>query len=291
MNFFWKVLLVFVVIRYGFFELLFPWVSQWAVEAQDLLPAPAAALSMYTVLILLALGIYILSSKQRIKDFIDPIHAFAAPQQASWKKCVRWMVLVLIPLLGGWTYFDSNTPKMVSPTAVRIQHPTMPGNFENLENPMRHPSDEQVEEFVAELKDLAEEAKDDDEMEPVMVPQNLEEARQALIAHWTEEGSSLYAVNCRPCHGMQADGAGPMAVGWRLQPANFRDPGTIATIVEPYAFWRVSKGGPGLPSASTPWDSAMPIWDLDLSEEERWKILLGEYFLAGVGPRQTEKLE
>ncbi len=106
MNFFWKVLLVFVVIRYGFFELLFPWVSQWAVEAPDLLPAPAAALSMYTVLILLALGIYILSSKQRIKDFIDPIHAFAAPQQASWKKCVRWLVLVLIPLLGGWTYFD-----------------------------------------------------------------------------------------------------------------------------------------------------------------------------------------
>jgi hypothetical protein len=30
---------------------------------------------------------------------------------------------------------------------------------------------------------------------------------------------------------------------------------------------------------------------LDLTEDERWKLLLGEYFLAGVGPRQTEKLE
>lgn len=291
MNFFWKIMLVFLVIRYGALEYLFPWVSQWAVESPNLLPVPAAALSMYTTLLLVAMAIYILSSEQRIKDFMDPIHAFVRPQDVMWRKSARWAVLAVIPLLGGWSFFDSNSPKIVSPTAVRIQHPTMPGSFEGMENPMRHPSDEQIEEYIAELKELAEEAAEDEEMEPVNVPENMEEGRKAVIAKWTEEGAAMYAVNCRPCHGMQADGSGPMAVGWRLQPANFRDPGTIATIVEPYAFWRVSKGGPGLPSASTPWDSAMPIWDLDLSEEDRWKILLGEYFLAGVGPRQTEKLE
>ena len=70
-----------------------------------------------------------------------------------------------------------------------------------------------------------------------------------------------------------------------------RDPGLLPTVVESYAFWRVSKGGPALPAPSTPWDSAMPIWDLDLSEEDRWKVLLGEYFIAGVGPREPEKHE
>jgi len=256
-----------------------------------LLPAPAAALSMYTWLMMVAIAIYILSSEERILDFMSPVHQFLKPQTSLLKKGIQLVVMVTIPLFGGWSYFDSNSPKMVSPTAVRIQHPTMPGSFEDMENPMRHPTDEQVEEFIVEQKELAEEAADDEEMEPVNVPSNKKEGRLALIAKWTEEGAALYAVNCRPCHGMQADGVGPMAVGWRLQPANFRDPGTIATIVEEYAFWRVSKGGPGLPSASTPWDSAMPIWDLDLTEDERWKLLLGEYFLAGVGPRQTEKLE
>ena len=291
MNFFWKIILFFVVIRYGFFGLLFPWISQWAVGAPNLLPAPAAALSMYTWLMMAAIAIYILSSEERSVDFMSPVHQFLKPQTSSLKKGIQLVVMVTIPLFGGWSYFDSNSPKMVSQTAVRIQHPTMPGSFEGMENPMRHPTEEQLEKFIAEQKELAEEAADEEEMEPVTVPNNMEEGRLALIAKWTEEGAALYAVNCRPCHGMQADGIGPMAVGWRLQPANFRDPGTIATIVEEYAFWRVSKGGPGLPSASTPWDSAMPIWDLDLTEDERWKLLLGEYFLAGVGPRQTEKLE
>ncbi len=43
-----------------------------------------------------------------------------------------------------------------------------------------------------------------------------------------------------------------MAGGFRLRPANFSDPGTIATVVEAYAFWRVTEGGPGLPPEATP---------------------------------------
>ena len=283
-NFFWKIIIVFLVIRYGVLELLFPWISQWAVNAPNLLPAPAAALSMYNILLIAALGIYVLSSRQRTKDFMDPLYSFVKPQHTLVKKGIQLLVLIGIPLLGGWAFFDENVPKMVSPTAIRIQHPTMPGTFEKLKNPLREPTEEEVTGFLEELQELAEEE------EAVEVIEDPAKAKEALIAKWTEEGAALYAVNCRPCHGMQANGSGPMAVGWRLQPANFRDPGTIATIVEPYSFWRVSKGGPGLPGAATPWDSAMPIWELDLSERDRWKILLGEYFLAGVGPRQPEKL-
>lgn len=82
-----------------------------------------------------------------------------------------------------------------------------------------------------------------------------------------------------------------MARGFRLKPINFRDVGTIATVVEAYAFWRVKEGGAGLPPESTPWDSAMPSWKEELKDEEMWKIILAEYDTAGVEPRKPEKLE
>ena len=103
------------------------------------------------------------------------------------------------------------------------------------------------------------------------------------------EGRDLYMVNCRPCHGTKADGRGPMDRGFGLAPANFVDEGTIGTVTESYAFWRIMKGGPALPGPGTPWDSAMPIWELNLSEEEVWKIIIAEYDTSGTEPRKPEK--
>jgi len=62
-------------------------------------------------------------------------------------------------------------------------------------------------------------------------------------------------------------------------------------VVDNYVFWRIKEGGPGLPTESTPWDSAMPAWKDDLKDDEIWKIIMGEYDTAGVMPRQTEKVE
>ena len=95
MNFFWKIILFFVVIRYGFFGLLFPWISQWAVGAPNLLPAPAAALSMYTWLMMAAIAIYILSSEERSVDFMSPVHQFLKPQTSSLKKGIQLVVMFL----------------------------------------------------------------------------------------------------------------------------------------------------------------------------------------------------
>jgi mono/diheme cytochrome c family protein len=106
-----------------------------------------------------------------------------------------------------------------------------------------------------------------------------------------EEGRVLYQKNCRPCHGTTAGGDGPMARGFRLKPINFRDPGTIATVVEGYLMWRIKEGGLGLPPEATPWDSAMPVWKDELSDEEIWKIILAGYDTAGMEPRKLEKLE
>jgi mono/diheme cytochrome c family protein len=115
-----------------------------------------------------------------------------------------------------------------------------------------------------------------------------EVARAALLEKTLFEGRALYSMNCRPCHGDSVAGDGPMADGFKLRPINFTDNGTIETIVEGYTFWRVENGGPGLPTEATPWDSAMPQWKLNLTEEERWKIIMAEYDLAEKTPRIPE---
>ncbi|RMH06690.1 MAG: hypothetical protein D6704_06600 [Nitrospirae bacterium] len=104
-------------------------------------------------------------------------------------------------------------------------------------------------------------------------------------------GKGLYAAFCSPCHGANFDGKGPASVGFNPPPANFRDPGTIAQLQESYLFWRIKKGGVGLPVEAMPWRSAMPRWEFELSDEWIWKIIMGEYDGAGQSPRTWEEEE
>ena len=167
---------------------------------------------------------------------------------------VRIIVLAAFPLLVGWLVYSQVAPSVKTPTALRVQHPTFPSEYEKLENPFQN-------------------------------------ADAQTRAKYIEEGRNLYQINCRPCHGTKADGKGPMARGFRLKPANFTDPGTIATVVEAYSFWRIKEGGLGLPTEASPWDSSMPKWKDDLTDEEIWKIIMAEYDTAGVEPRKPEELE
>jgi mono/diheme cytochrome c family protein len=104
-------------------------------------------------------------------------------------------------------------------------------------------------------------------------------------------GKGLYAAFCSPCHGANFDGKGPAAVGFNPPPANFVDPGTIAQLQESYLFWRIKKGGVGLPNEAMPWKSAMPRWEVELPDEWIWKIIMGEYAGAGQSPRTWEEEE
>jgi mono/diheme cytochrome c family protein len=164
------------------------------------------------------------------------------------------MIIIALPLLVGWFVYSGTVPGTASPVELRIQHPTLLQEFEKLENPFAH-------------------------------------ADEATKRRCIEEGKHLYQQNCRPCHGSKADGNGPFANAFRLRPINFTDPGTIATVVEAFAFWRIREGGPGLPAASTPWDSAMPAWKDVLTDTQIWKIIMGEYVTAGVQARQREEME
>ena len=47
---------------------------------------------------------------------------------------------------------------------------------------------------------------------------------------------------------------------------------TIPLLRETFLFWRISKGGPGLPEEGGPWDTAMPAWEKFLKEDEMWDV-------------------
>jgi hypothetical protein len=102
------------------------------------------------------------------------------------------------------------------------------------------------------------------------------------------QGKGFYSAFCSPCHGASFDGRGPASKGFSPPPANFVDPGTIAQLQESYLFWRIKKGGVGLSIESMPWKSAMPRWEVELSDEMIWKIIMGEYDGAHQKPRTWE---
>lgn len=262
---------VYLIVKIGI-----PYVSMWITGWPNPLVVPTALTIVYMLMAMVGLGIYITMSEEKMEEFLTPIRGFLRGGQSGPAALARLGVLALIPLLVGWVAYDRMAPKAQSPTGIRIQHPTIPGQFSNLVNPYREPSEEMVAQFVAEqgLQGLS-----------------TDEAREQLIVHAMAEGRGLFQRNCRPCHGSKADGNGPMAFGFRLRPANFRDPGTIATVVEAFDFWRIKTGGRGLPNVSTPWDSAMPRWQDELTDDQIWKIIMAEYDTADVLPRKPEKLE
>lgn len=303
---------------YFLISLGIPAISRWATGLELPLPVPGTLKIIFMALVCGATFIYVTFDDGKLDEFLRPIVNLLKGGFGSRTKLV---VLIVLPLLFGWSVYSYTAPKLSSPTALRVQHPSsnFPKQFETMENPLRNPSDAEVDKFIEQANangvEFIEQVRADVERwkeqnpdshilefiptEPMQIflkelkGGNVEKskARSALMEKYLFEGRALYAMNCRPCHGDSVAGDGPMADGFKLRPINFTDNGTIETIVEGYTFWRVTTGGRGLPSEATPWDSSMPTWDTDLTEEERWKIILAEYDLAQKTPRIPEKLE
>lgn len=252
---FWSTLLTLAAVWLGLTWVL-PYLAMWLSGGDAPVPIPAAARLMYLLLTLAGALVAITTRDDSMREFARPIAAFlrgpapGAPR-SRLAGAARWAALVALPLGVAALVYARAVPNGETPIALRLQHPTIPSAYERLQNPFREPRE-----------------------------------REAALA----EGRVIFQINCRPCHGDGADGAGPMARGFRLRPANFTDPGTIATVVEAYAFWRVTEGGRGLPPEATPWDSAMPAWKDDLSDEQKWKAIMAAYDLADVEPRKPERL-
>lgn len=279
------------------------------------LPVPGTLMLFYMTLTIIALFLMVTFSDEGMNDFLRPIRKFL---RGGFGQIPLVVVLTLIPALAAWTAYDMTVPRAEVPASLRIQHPSsnFPVSFEALENPVAHPTDAEISSFISQVKEnevaFISQVQDDieiwaDEWDPDHVLEffptepmkkllveldegeiSHETAKAALLEKNLFEGRALYAMNCRACHGDSVAGDGPMADGFKLRPIDFTDNGTIETIVEGYTFWRVTNGGPGLPTEATPWDSAMPEWKLSLTEEERWKIILAEYDLAEKTPRIPE---
>lgn len=312
---FWIISITFVLIyfmvRWGI-----PLVSRQITEMPFALPVPGTLKIFYMTLVVVALLLYVTFSEEGLNEFLAPVKAFL---RGDFGKTPRSIVLGVIPVFIGWQVYDSSVQKVSSPISLRIQHPSsnFPRKMETLRNPMADPADAEVDVFVAQAKegkvqfiqqvvpDIERWKNTNPKAHPLaFIPTepmvgflkeleggnvSKETARRALLEKNLFEGRALYAMNCRPCHGDSTAGDGPMADGFKLRPINFTDNGTIETIVEGYTFWRISTGGPGLPTEATPWDSAMPTWNMNLTEEERWKIMMAEYDLAEKTPRIPEK--
>lgn len=253
---FWWVLLTVIGVNL-LLQFVVPYLSMVITNRTEPLPVPGALKVIYQALTAIGVLAYLAADERRLEAFWQPLRSFIrgpdvvrTPLDRAMA-VGRWAVLGALPLLAGWIVYSGSLPATAAPTSLRIAHPTIPFEYQSLTNPFRKP-DGTVD--------------------------------SAII----EEGRVLFQINCRPCHGTPANGEGPMAYGFRLRPANFRSEDTIATVIEAYAFWRVREGGIGLPNEASPWDSAMPAWAGELSDEQIWKIIAAEYQTAGVEPRRPE---
>jgi mono/diheme cytochrome c family protein len=95
------------------------------------------------------------------------------------------------------------------------------------------------------------------------------------------QGGVLYTQHCFLCHGDLLDGNGLFGKSFSPAPANFTRLDSILSRPQAYTFWRIMKGGKGLPEQYEPWNSAMPAWEETLSNKEVWKIISYIYKVAG----------
>ncbi len=219
-------------------------------------PVPRSVVIQYMLSVLLGVLVWVSDNEDRWKAFKRPIReTLILPE----RRRVRLAVLVALPLLVGFMTYDTVRPKVSAPAGLRSVHPAPPTQItfrgetirlDGLENPIRGSGRE--DEAYA-------------------------------------EGLALYTRNCMPCHGDYLDGQGHYAHGFNPAPLPLRGGGTIAQLTESYVFWRIAKGGAGLPREGAPWNSAMPAWEDFMTADEIWAVTLFLYRQAGLSPRTWEE--
>ncbi len=186
-------------------------------------------------------------------------------------KLARIIVFIALPCLVGFATYSSIYPSFQEPVELRTVHPAPPATtkvhgktypLESTNNPFRIDEQDKYKDSFPFL-----------------------DADKHEYMKYVTEGGTIFFQNCHYCHGDQLNGLGMFSHVFNPTPANFIDPGTIAMLQEAFIFWRVSKGGPGLPNESTPWSSAMPPWEEHLKTDEIWKVILFEYWYTGWHPR------
>jgi mono/diheme cytochrome c family protein len=222
----------------------------------DSAPIPGSVMLQYMATVLVGVLIWVSASDERWQEFQKPIRETMVRDD---RRLLRVALLVAIPLLVGVVAFRQVRQTVAAPPSLRSIHPAPPSSITfrgqtmtlaGLENPLR---------------------------------------ADGSIAEDYEEGKRVYYQNCLPCHGDGLDGNGHYAHALTPRPLPFTGSGTIAQLTESFVFWRVAKGGPGLPREGTPWNSAMPAWEEMLTADEIWSVIIFLYEQTGATPRTWEE--
>jgi mono/diheme cytochrome c family protein len=246
---FWQLVLI-VIIAYVLFEFGIAYLPP--LLGMRSAPTPSSVVLQYMAVVVVGMLLYVSSDEPRWRKFKEPIHSVLVDND---KRILRILLLIALPLLAGFVAYDRVRPTVEAPPPLRSIHPAPPTqitfrgksmNLAGLENPLR---------------------------------------QSGNLQQHSERGKELYYKNCLPCHGDGLDGRGHYAHAFSPAPLNFQDNGTIAQLTESFVFWRIAKGGIGLPKEGTPWNSAMPAWEDFLTEEEIWQIIIFLYEQTPWDPR------
>ena len=234
-------------------------------------PIPWTLLITYMILWGIGVFLYVSQDENTFREFRTPIVKTIVGEY----KIARIIVFIAMPVLVGFGTYKFIQPNYPEPVELRTVHPAPPATtkvhgksytLEGLQNPFRTDEQDNYKDSFPFL--------DADKQEYMKA---------------VTEGGTIFFENCHYCHGDQLNGLGMFSHVFNPTPANFVDPGTIAMLRESFLFWRVAKGGPGLPNEATPWSSAMPPWEEHLKVEEIWKVILIEYWYTGHHPRTFDE--
>jgi mono/diheme cytochrome c family protein len=258
-----------VVAVFGFLRFrranLLIWALAWWVGSYVLLrfgftaPIPASVVSLYMAIVSGAILAYMSSSQERRDEVSGPLVRFMTDKRYT---ALLGATVVAIPALAAANVYVQMSAPLQPPLFSRTIHPASPTeitvhdkkiNLDAGENPFLHLETSNPEEFRKHV----------------------------------ENGRHVYYRNCVFCHGDNLSGNGMFAHG--LDPIPTHLPENIAQLRDTFLFWRISKGGPGLPEEAGPWDSAMPAWEKFLKEEEIWEAILFLYDFSGQKPRAREE--
>jgi mono/diheme cytochrome c family protein len=219
-------------------------------------PVPNTVVFQYMLTVAVGILLWVSDNEERWRDFKRPIHELLVRPE---KRIARGVLLAIAPFLVAFLTFNRVKPAVSAPPSFRAIHPAPPSTIT----------------FQGEVMELT-------------GLENPLRSRGSLEAHY-EEGKRVYYENCMACHGDALDGRGYYGEAFNPAPINFRDGGTIAQLTESFVFWRIAKGGPGLPNEGTPWNSAMPAWETFLTADEIWAVIIFLYEQTGYSPRTWEE--
>jgi hypothetical protein len=255
-------------------------------------PIPFSVRAIYGTVTACGVFMWVSGSQQEWDEFKRPIIS-VLDANTGLTKAMRLALLILLPI-GLWGFaYNSFLPNFEEPIELRTVHPAPPATtkvhgktyvLQTASNPYRINPEGKYDQQYSNAHIVAQSS--GRLMRDVNSPEDnpWDPNAKGYIKH-VREGGEIFFQNCHFCHGDNLNGRGLWAFAFNPIPANFTDSGTIAQLQETFVFWRVAKGGIGLPGEGFPWASVMPPWEQHLSVDEIWKVVMFEYWHTGFYPR------